>query len=651
MRRPWFGTKKQDDSAPSDSGVDAAEFLSNGSPKQVHTMFRRIFLLFLVVTAGTAIASAKTDSWLEVGTPHFIVLSNSSERQARHVADQLEQMRSVFRKAFPGTEFDPSSPIIAIAVKDENGFRALEPEVYLAKGQATLAGLFVGGPDKNYILLRLDVAGFDRPYATVYHEYTHFVLRSQTFLPLWLVEGFAEFYETTEMKDKEVATGQASTEKLVFLKQKQLLPLATLLTVDYNSPYYHEEDKTSVFYAESWALTHYLQVKDRQDKTHRLLDYATLMSRKVDSLTAATKVFGDLKALQKSLEQYISLGYFTYFKLPSATEVDESAFKVQTVTATQADAVRAGLLVYDRRTNDARTLLDRVLKEDPDNVAGHETLGLLAFREGKMDEAEKWYGQAVKLDSQNFLVHYYYALILMRQGMSGGRAAQIEASLRAATKLNPSFAPAFDQLAAFYGMRDTNLEEAHMLGITAVQLEPSNLNFRLNVASVLMQMQRPKDSIAVLKAALKYADGPEQVSAIRGRMDSIEKSQTAHERHEEPASAQSRVQDGQELTAPADTPTQPDDGQHGARRTVRGTLAEVHCSRPATLNLKVTGTANPLVLRAANYYKVGFSVLNFTPSGDLNPCKDLEGMKAKVEYFEGLNSPAEGQIISIELTK
>jgi hypothetical protein len=42
--------------------------------------------------------------------------------------------------------------------------------------------------------------------------------------------------------------------------------------------------------------------------------------------------------------------------------------------------------------------------------------------------------------------------------------------------------------------------------------------------------------------------------------------------------------------------------------------------------------------------------LNFTPTGELNPCKNLEGMKAKVEYFEGL-SGAEGQIVSIELSK
>ncbi len=68
----------------------------------------------------------------------------------------------------------------------------------------------------------------------------------------------------------------------MLLRQEHLLPLATLFTVDYNSPYYHEENKGSIFYAESWALTHYLEVKDTRENTHRLTDYAKLVSQKVD---------------------------------------------------------------------------------------------------------------------------------------------------------------------------------------------------------------------------------------------------------------------------------------------------------------------------------------------------------------------------------
>ena len=59
-------------------------------------MSKRIFLLLTVFAALLAPARDKPENWLEVRSPHFIVLSDSSEKQARHVADQFERMRTVF---------------------------------------------------------------------------------------------------------------------------------------------------------------------------------------------------------------------------------------------------------------------------------------------------------------------------------------------------------------------------------------------------------------------------------------------------------------------------------------------------------------------------------------------------------------------------
>src|SRR5438132_14396442 len=92
-----------------------------------------------------------------------------------------------------------------------------------------------------------------------------------------------------------------------------------------------------MFYAESWVLTHYLEIKDQQEHTERLLDYAKLVSNNVDALTAATRAFGDLKGLRKDLERYVSQASFYGFRVPGSTEVDDSAFKVEAVTLTQAD--------------------------------------------------------------------------------------------------------------------------------------------------------------------------------------------------------------------------------------------------------------------------------------------------------------------------
>ena len=432
--------------------------------------------------------------------------------------------------------------------------------------------MFLQGQDKNYVLLRLDAQG-EHPYAAVYHEYMHFVVRKAAdWLPLWLNEGWAQYYENTEIKDKEVGMGEASVGNLMLLRQSRLLPLATLLAVDHNSPYYHEENQGFIFYAESWALTHYLTNKDEQDKTDRLTNYVKLVSDNVDPVTAATRAFGDLKILENSLSQYISQRRFYYFKMRGATDADDAGFQVRPLTRSQADAILADFLVYNQRAKDAHALLDRVLKDEPNNVAAHETMGFLAFCEGNFEEAAKWYEQAVNLDSQSYLAHYYFAVSAMRGSLSSHPSAQIEASLRSAIKLNPSFAPAFDQLASFYRAQHKSLQEASSFNLAAIELDPSDINFRMNRAYLLMEMERPVDAITVLQAAMKLSGKPEQRLLLQNRLQSIQQYEAAR---------QAQAEKYQEDTAKATPPEQSSPDWHYnlgntllSQRDLDGAIAE-----------------------------------------------------------------------------
>jgi hypothetical protein len=171
-------------------------------------MSKRVLWLIPLLAVVTASGRDKAENWLEVGSQHFIVITNGNEKQGRHIADQFERMRADFHVAFPKMQVDPGSPIVVIALKNEKDFRALEPEAYLGKGQLQLAGLFLRAPDKNYILLRLDAPG-EHPYATIYHEYTHLLTsKAEEWLPLWLNEGLAEFYENTDIGTRTQSWGR-----------------------------------------------------------------------------------------------------------------------------------------------------------------------------------------------------------------------------------------------------------------------------------------------------------------------------------------------------------------------------------------------------------------------------------------------------------
>jgi tetratricopeptide (TPR) repeat protein len=610
------------------------------------------------------------DHWFEVRTQHFVVLTDTNEKQGIRVAAQFERMRSVFYLLMPTASDSAGSPIIELALKDRKAFQALEPEAYLAKGQLDLAGLFMRAPDKNYILLRLDAQG-EHPFATVYHEYTHFMMRNASeWMPLWLIEGLAEFYQNSDIQDKEVLLGQASPEDILYLRQNRLLPLATLFKVDYTSPYYHEEQKGSVFYAESWALTHYIEITDGQKGTSRLQNYANLLAKKEDPVVAAQQAFGDLNQLQQSLYCYITQGRFMMFKVNKAVAVDESAFQVRAISTPDADAIRADVLVYKQRISDAQALLDSTLRDDPNNALAHETMGYLKFREGDMQAAGKWYGEAVKLDSQSYLAHYYYAAMSM-QSSGAGQDPEIESSLRTCMKLNPGFAPAYDALAMYYSRDPAKANEAHLLNIQAISLEPDNLNYRLNAASVLMNEQRYTDAIAVLKAAFRVAKTPEQVISVQTRIDQIEQYNATVERRrqaEEAAGPQTvstivtdtrtmtmTSSDGRRLIIRSDpaqqSPKYPAEAPTGPHHTARGILRSVHCSYPTVLTLSVDQAGKAVSLYRNDFNQIEFSATNFSPKGDLNPCTDIEGLKAKVGYAKVSDKSIAGQILSVELSK
>jgi tetratricopeptide (TPR) repeat protein len=626
----------------------------------------RIFLagLLALLTAATAGARDSSDHWLEVKSTHFDVITDSNEKEARKVAGQFERMRAVFHTLIPTASDSAGSPIIVLALKDKKGFQALEPEAYLAKGQLDLAGYFLSAPDKNYILLRLDAEG-DHPYATVYHEYTHYMLRKTAdWMPLWLNEGLAEFYQNSDIQGKEILVGQPSANDILYLRQNRLLPLTTLLKVDHESPYYHQEQKGSVFYAESWALTHYIQINDSKRGTNQLQDYARLLIRKQDPVTAAQQVFGDLNQLQKTLNSYIAQGQFMQFKLKSPVAFDEASFTVTPLPAPDADAIRADVLVYNGRNKDALALLETSLRDDPNSALAHETMGYLKFREGDLPAAAKWYGEAVQLDSQSYLAHYYFAAMSM-QSFERDHDAEIENSLQAAIKLNPDFAPSYDTLAMFYGMRREKLQDAHMLNLHAVQLEPENLNYRINTANILAQQEQYDSAISVLKEAKKVAKTPEQVAAVQGRIDEVEKYEAAEnaraQGEQTAANETSSTQvtmltraDGKTLSAAPPQehgPKYPTEEPGKLRHTIQGVLRNVKCSYPSVITLSVEQSGRSVMLYRNNFFKIDFTAANFTPTGDIDPCHGIDGMKARVAYAEVSDKTVAGQILSIELSK
>jgi tetratricopeptide (TPR) repeat protein len=639
------------------------------------TRAKPLALLLACCACAPAGAKEKPEVWLEVRSPHFLVATNGNEKQGRRVAGQIERIREAFHMTFPNQRVDPSAPIIVIAAKDEKSFEALVPRQWLAKGALQRAGLFQRGPEKNYILLRLDTMG-ENPYHSIYHEYTH-LLTSQfpEPLPLWLDEGLAEFYGNSEIQQKEVLLGRIGEGELQLLREARLLPLKTLFAVDHSSPFYNEENKGSIFYAESWALVHMLTSESFGKQANPLKAYFDLIEKKTDPMTAARQAFGDLDELQKRLETYVSGGTFKYFALKGTTQVDEQTFTVREMSQAEVDALRGDFLVYNDNPEAARAMLQKALQEDPKNASACESMGLLELHEKNLGEAKNWFTKAMELDSKSYLAYYYSATMRMREMPGQAQSDEVGESLRKAIAINPDFAPALEALAQFYTMRGDHLEEAHKLALQAVQLDPHNLYYYLTTANVLLRMGQADNAIRACKKAMSLANSQGELAAAESALAGAQKYQeylNSRKQTGEQSAGGSSSGDGQ-FSPPvlrhrgeesAQTPQaggvqneasgiqfHSDAVQRGAREDLAGTIEDVQCAAPAVMKMTFKSGSQTVSLFSDNFYTVKYSALNFTPTGVLHPCQDIEGMKAKVFFYNLKGRPNEGELISVQLRK
>jgi len=618
-----------------------------------------IALLLSCAVAGSAAPRSGEDvRWLEVRSPHFSVISNADERLARATAAQFEQFREVFLAAMPGMRVDSGTPLVILAVKDEKTLKSVLPENWEKRDSARTGGFFLRGLGKNYIVLRLDAVG-DTPYHIVYHEYAHNLMNmNYGVVPVWLSEGLAEFFGHTVINAREAVVGVRSASELALLRKTNLLALETFFAVDYSSPYYGEENKTTVFYAQSWALAHYLMMSEQGAHRPQIAGFLRLLEQDVPTAEAAARAFGDLAVLARQLNAYIHQRAFSSLRVPRRATSDDSNYFLREIPLAESLAIRADILLHNERLAEARKLLDDALWLNPDLPLASESMGFLLFRQGDRPGAEKWFAAATELDSQNALAHFYHALAMAREGEEIGDFEATEKHLRRAIQLNPDFAPAYSMLALAYATQDTRLAEALRLARHAVELEPGALEHQLRVGSVLLRMERADEAQRIAQRVAAAAKTEEDRAAAAGFLEQVRKFQefaAQKEKYERQVAAEQKSLEERRLqrTAPSTNPR--DTGQAAApgdaNISLEGSILSVACPSGNALDMTVERSGATFKLHSTNYLNIEFYGAEWQPPKDFQPCKHLAGLRARVTYRVTFSQPVANEIVSIEVRK
>ena len=476
----------------------------------------RLGLALALLVCGAILQAARKEAWVEVRSPHFVAYSDAGEAEARRTLEGFEGIRSVFNAALPGINVDLHKPVVVIVVENEASMRQFLPDSFEGKDPKRPAGMYIRGRAGDLAIVRLDVGHQeDQPFAVVFHEYTHAIVHNNfAALPTWLDEGIADFYGATEIRSKRVYLGRMPFRYLETLRRLRM-PLKAVLQVNHDSPEYKEGSKASQFYAQSWAMVHYLFMDAEARKAGLLGAYLRALSSRPEPLEAALEGLGDLAAFEGRIAQYVSRPSLAFYDLPLQITLSDKDFRARPVGEAEALVVRAEVLARTRKEEEAGRLLAQAANLAPGSPHVQAALGLAAVRKGDWAGGDRALRAARGAGSTDFQVPLQLAeLALQGVGEHPVPPEEILGWLEEARRLEPGFPDIHLALCRFHSRDPQAAEKAIQAGKTAIQLAPSDVALCLNVGSVLLALGREAEARDLGAQAARMAAEPWERRAV-----------------------------------------------------------------------------------------------------------------------------------------
>jgi tetratricopeptide (TPR) repeat protein len=610
----------------------------------------------LVLCAGIFAASDPNAGWVEVRSPHFVVSSNAGEREARRIADQFEQIRGLFHVAFANLRVDPAQPILILAAKNENTMKMLLPEDWEVKGHVHPAGLYQQGEDKHYVILRVDSGG-DNPFHALYHEYTHALLHLNfAELPLWLDEGLAEFYGNSQLGEKESKIGTIDNTHLYILRENKLLPIEVLLNVEHSSPHYNEENRASVFYAESWALVHYLMLDPEARQRQLLKNFIAAWDKSGSQIEAAQQAFGDLKEFGKVIEAYSRQTMFHAALYKNGQQAADKTYTVRNLPPAEVLALRGDCAAHRNQLEQAQPLIAQALQLEPNLAIGHEALGYYLYRKEDNKGADLEMKRATELGATSFVAPYYHGTLLLRGGLGAPDVLQ-EAikSFAKATQMNPQFAPAFEGLAQAYSLSPDTQKQAVNAGIEAMKLDPATHVYAINLIHLLVNDNRHDDARKLAQSLLDKTKSAEEAQTARELLEQIKEHErwVALRKQELEASANTprttMAVSATAKTVASSNPAAPGTAAPADMSTlmaVDGLIRKIDCSHKPAIMVTLGGGTRPLIFHAANFETLGVTGAD-EGTMSLDACESWLGRRVRLWFQKAKGKEYLGEITNL----
>jgi tetratricopeptide (TPR) repeat protein len=518
---------------------------------------RRILLINTIAAcallSGPLGANAAVDArWMSINGGQFLLVGDASESELRGVAVSLEQFRGVLSRLPSSGLTETQQQTTVLIFRNQSEY---EPFAPLIGGQHStgIAGHFQWSPEVNYVAFSAEQRGERSASSVAIHEYVHgLVKNSLGTVPVWFDEGLAEYYSTFALSEdgRKAIFGRAINSHAQYLREHELMPLATLLAVNHRSPEYMDHERRGLFYAESWALIHYLLHGGQERRQAELLQFLDLQAAGLTVAESVRQAFQEEPArLEEEFRAYVRGARYAEESHPFEQRLDGApSLRSRPLAESEAEGYKGDLLLRAERLEEAEKHLQAALSSNPDLAPALTSLGLMRLEQNLYAEAQKHLARALLSDPQNFLAHYYYAELLSRDGEQTDKTVAgyilktglIRAELKRVIALKPDFPQAYQRLAEIDVQRSASLDETIELLQKASALWPVREEFTLLLARVFLRREEHARARRILdQLSLKssnpriLAEGQNLLAAIKAHEEYIAARRLAEEEVED----------------------------------------------------------------------------------------------------------------------
>ncbi|MEO6334413.1 MAG: tetratricopeptide repeat protein, partial [Pyrinomonadaceae bacterium] len=490
---------------------------------------------FFTISPMAALAK---DEWLQVRSKNFFLVGNASEKEIRRVATKLEQFRETFRLVFGTLNLNATVPTNVVVFKSDSSYKPFKPKRADGKLDNFVAGYFQSGEDVNYITLSTEGTDADT-YGTIFHEYVHFIINTnfgKADVPPWFNEGLAEYYQTFEIEeDQKVKLGLPQGNHLALLQQNSLIPLGTFFKIGNRALAENANHSRSIFYAQAWALIHYLVQNGKDESMGKFLTMSLSGKPAEQSFKDAFGI--DYAQMEKDLRKYVAQSSYKYHALTFKNKlIFDGEMRAAPLTDADSNAYLGDLLYHVHRVDDAEPFLRTALSLQPSLSMANASMGMVKISQRKFAEAKGFLEKAIAGDPKNHIAFYEYAFLLSREGrdefgyvhkFDAATAVKMREMLRKAIALNPAYTESYELLAFIDLVNSEELDDAVLNLKKALKYQPGNARYIIRIAEIFLRQNKFQDASAIAEKLATTSDDDEVRTRAAGLANDIRERQKA----------------------------------------------------------------------------------------------------------------------------